>query len=125
MEIDLSLTITSIIAIMALISPIITFIINNHYEIKKNNIKQVNDQKREALNNFIVSALNFYAEVDRKYSNMSKYTIAKNNLYLYFKNVDRYHFIKLDEYREEYNIKEYKEVLNELVIDLSKEIPKY
>ena len=56
---------------------------------------------------------------------MSKYTIAKNNLYLYFKNVDRYHFIKLDEYREEYNIKEYKEVLNELVIDLSKEIPKY
>ena len=35
MEIDLSLTITSIIAIMALISPIITCIINNHYEIKK------------------------------------------------------------------------------------------
>ena len=53
MQIDLSLTITSIIALCAIISPIITTALNNHHQSVMKKIEFYELAKRESLTNFI------------------------------------------------------------------------
>lgn len=58
MQIDLSLTITGIIALSAVFSPIITSLIDNHYLSKRENTKNYELAKRQALTDFIECANN-------------------------------------------------------------------
>ncbi len=121
MDIDLSLTITSIIALVALISPIITCIITNRYELKKRKIELSSNQKREALKSFTTCAIHFYGDM-LTFQQMCNYQDALNNLYLYFSSIDKSFFDMLDKYRDEKNIVKYKQTLNNIVIKLSKQI---
>lgn len=120
-KIDLSLTITAIIALVSLFSPIITSLINNHYELKKRTLEIACDEKRKALNIFISCTLNYYGSI-LTYDQMCAYTSSMNNLYLYFHSIDSKWFIQLDKLREDKNIEEYKSTLNTIVIKLSKQI---
>ncbi len=123
MKVDLSLTITSIIALVALISPIITCVINNKYELKKRMLLNYANEKRQALNNFISCTLDYYGDMCT-YRQMSNYTTALNNLYLYFNSIDSSLLNKLEEFRKDKKLPEYKQTLNLIVIDLSKQISK-
>lgn len=53
MKFDLSLTITGIIALSAIISPIIVAIINNRYQLKLKQFEKYEIDKTQALNNFL------------------------------------------------------------------------
>lgn len=121
MNIDLSLTITSIIALIALISPILTCLINNHYDLKKRKIELSSNQKREALQQFIKYTLDYYAGT-LTFTQMVNYTSSVNNLYLYFKSVDKSLLENLDNYRSDKKLEDYKQTLNKIVISLSKQI---
>ena len=123
MKIDLSLTITSIIALVALISPIITCVINNRYELKKQMLLNFANEKRQALNSFISCTLDYYGDM-LTYQKMCNYTIAMNNLYLYFSPIDKALLEKLDQFRNDKNINKYKQTLNLIITDLSKQISK-
>ena len=83
MQIDLNLTITAIIALVALISPIVTTMLNNYYNLKKQKIDTCYSKQCIALDNFIKYTLNYYGEPST-WGDMSSYTAALNNLYLYF-----------------------------------------
>ncbi len=121
MNIDLSLTITAIIALVALISPIITCIISNHYELKKRKIEFLSNQKREALKIFSSCAIHYYGDL-LTFQQMCNYQDALNNLYLYFFPIDKSLLNMLEKCRNEKNIDKYKQTLNNIVIKLSKQI---
>lgn len=53
MNLDLSLTITGIIALSAILSPIIVAIINNKYQLKLKKFEKYELNKTQALNNFL------------------------------------------------------------------------
>ena len=123
MNFDLNLTITAIIALIALVSPIITTLINNHYEFKNRKIDVYYSNQCKALDNFVKCTLNYYGET-LTWGEMSAYTTALNNLYIYFNNLDDSLFTQLDNARQKSNIKEYKQLLNIIVKELSKQISK-
>ena len=56
MNIDSTISISIVFATIALISPIITTIINNRYQIKLKKLDMYEEAKRNALSDFIVSA---------------------------------------------------------------------
>lgn len=121
-KIDLNLTITAIIALTALISPIITAVINNKHDLKKRKMDIYYSQQCEALDEFIKATLNYYG--DSNWGQMSKYTTALNNLYIYFNNLDSSLFSKLNDCREKKELIKYKATLNLIVKNLSKQISK-
>lgn len=57
MKFDFNLTITSIIALSAIVSPIIVAVINNKNQLKLKQIEFYNDEKTNAINNFIDATL--------------------------------------------------------------------
>ena len=59
MKFDISMTIGSIIALVALISPIVTAIINNRHQIKVKKLDMYETKKYKSLENFIKSACNY------------------------------------------------------------------
>lgn len=85
MNIDLNLTITGIIALSAVLSPICTCLIDNWYKSKRENIQTYELAKRQALVNFIKYAN--YCHQHNNSNNISEYISSLNNLYIYFSNV--------------------------------------
>lgn len=120
MNIDSNI-VMAIIAVVALVSPIITCIISNHYELKKRKIELSSNQKREALKNFSSCTIHYYGDI-LTFQQMCNYQDALNNLYLYFSSIDKSSFDMLEKYRNEKNIVKYKQTLNNIVIKLSKQI---
>lgn len=121
MGVDLSLGITSIIALIALVSPVITCYINNQYELQKRTLEITCNEKRKALNNFISATLHYYGST-LTFQQMCDYTSSMNTLYLHFHSIDSEWFKKLDKFRDDKNIEEYKKTLNSIVVKLSKQI---
>lgn len=117
MKIDFTITISIIIALIALVSPIATAIVNNHYQTKRENIKNYELAKRNALVGFIKCANDFHMH---KSSNRTvEYNSSLSNLYIYFSNVPKeIHNLEKVEYVE------FDKELNSIVVKLSKQIAK-
>lgn len=86
MQIDLNLTITAIIALIALVSPIATAIINNCYQLKLKNIELYEIAKRQCLEEFIKATSNYY-DSSNSLGEIVDLHSHVNNLYIYFDNV--------------------------------------
>ena len=106
-----------ILGLSAIISPIVTAIINNKYQLKLKNIEIYELSKRQCLENFISSAISY------KYSSNVSGIIGLreniNKLYLFFNDVPA-DILKL--YRK--NDENYEAILTNIVQVLSKQIVK-
>lgn len=91
MNIDLSLTITGIIALCAIISPILTAVINNHYKLKLNLLETYTLKRREILLSFIDTVIECSDNLTNgKLSNSKykEYCKASEYLLVYFPELD-------------------------------------
>ncbi len=118
MQIDLSLTITSIIALCAIISPIITTAINNHHQSAMKKIEFYELAKRESLNKFINSfALYFHNPKNAKIKEDA--ISSMHSLLIYFTIDKTLQLLILEAFNQKKN-----KLLNQAIIELSKQIEK-
>lgn len=117
MKIDLTITITVILALSAIISPIIVAIINNQYQIKMKQIVDYDLAKRDALTNFAESLGKYKASVTFKDEEI--FFSSLYSLLPYFE-IDTTFFTKLIESKD--NIDILFSESNKLIIELSKQI---
>lgn len=116
MNID-SNTVTTIIAVVALISPIATTWLDNHYRAKRENIQNYELAKRQALIDFIRYA-NLYHQASSSH-HISDFHSAISNLYIYFSDVPKeIHDL------EKINYNEFGKMLNSIIVTLSKQVSK-
>lgn len=83
MKFDLSLTITGIIALSAIISPIIVAIINNKYQLKLKKFEKYEIDKTQALDNFLGAWGEYYSSFSSK--NEQSFLRALYKLIPYYK----------------------------------------
>lgn len=118
MQTDLSLTITSIIALCAIISPIITTALNNHHQSVMKKIEFYELAKRESLTNFINNFTLYFQ--NPKDSKIKKEALSSmHSLLIYFTIDQPLQLLIL----EAFNQKKSK-LLNQVIIELSKQIEK-
>lgn len=116
MNID-SNTVTIVIAVIALISPIATAWLNNHYQTERENIQNYELAKRQALIDFIQYA-NKYHQHKTPNCNI-EYNSSLSNLYIYFSNIPKeIHNL------ENINYNDFEKELNSIVVKLSKQVTK-
>ena len=117
MKIDLTITITVILALSAIISPIIVAIINNRFQIKMKQIENYDLAKRDALTNFAEALGKYKASVtfrDEEIFFSSLYSLLP-----YFE-IETTFFTKLVESKD--NTEVLFSETNKLIIELSKQI---
>ncbi len=114
--------IMAIIAISAVVSPSIVAIVDNvcKYKIKKLDLSY--DNKQKALSEFVQQSLMIFTQPT--YSDLILYNIAKNNLYVYFKDINEEYFKDLDLIKKQGNLEDYQSVLNKFIKELSSQIKK-
>ena len=95
MKIDLTLTLSIIIAVIALISPIITTMINNHHQEKLKKIDMYEEAKRKALSDFICCAQDYLLNLNYVEQTV-KYYSSLHNLFIYFSDIDLITFIPFE-----------------------------
>lgn len=117
MRIDLTITITVILALSAIISPIIVAIINNRFQIKMKQLENYDLAKRDALDNFAEALGKYKASVTFKDEEL--FFSSLYSLLLYFE-IDTTFFTKLVESKDDTEIL-FSES-NKLIIELSKQI---
>ena len=116
MNID-SNTVTIIIAVIALISPIATAWLNNHYQTKRENIQNYELAKRQALIDFIKCANDYHQH--KTSSRTAEYNSSLSNLYIYFSNIPKeIHNL------ENTNYNEFDKELNSIIVKLSSQVTK-
>ena len=114
--------IMAMIALAAIVSPAIVSVIDNIFKYKSNQLELSYPNKRKALSDFVSNALNVYLEPT--YADMINYNIAKNNLYVYFDNINDKHFEDLEIYKSRKDLSNYKNVVDKIVKELSSQIDK-
>ena len=117
MRIDLTITITVILALSAIISPIIVAIINNRFQIKMKQLENYDLAKRDALTNFAEALGKYKASVtfrDEEIFFSSLYSLLP-----YFE-IETTFFTKLVESKD--NTEVLFSETNKLIIELSKQI---
>lgn len=87
----------AIIALIAIISPIITTFLNNKHQLKMLKIEKYEFAKYTAINNFIQSAEEYYYH-PTKSQNLINFDSSIANLYMYFSIIDHSIFEKIKEY---------------------------
>lgn len=112
--------IMAIIAISAIFSPALVSIIDNIFKYKSKKLELTFPKQREALNQFIHSAMEYY--VGGSFTFTTKYISARNNLYAYFSNVPNKDIENLEILVNSRNLDEYKKCLNTIAIKLSQQI---
>ncbi|MCI8640323.1 MAG: hypothetical protein HFJ59_00350 [Clostridia bacterium] len=117
-----SWTIAVILGLSAIVSPIATTIINNHYQNKRENIKNYELAKRQALTNFIKITNNYPLNKFIDFS--SEYYSALNTLYIYFDIPKSSIFYNLEDSLRNQDIIASKYELTNIVVTLSKQIAK-
>ena len=117
MKIDLTITITVILALSAIISPIIVAIINNRFQIKMKQIENYDLAKRDALTNFAKALGKYKASVTFKDEEI--FLSSLYSLLPYFE-INTIFFTKLIESKDNTDIL-FSES-NKLIIELSKQI---
>lgn len=116
MNIDSNI-VTIVIAVVAFLSPIITTLINNHYQSKRENMQNYELAKRQALINFIKCANDFH--MHNSSNRIVEYNSSLSNLYIYFSDIPK----------EIYNLEnigynEFDKSLNKIIIKLSNQVTK-
>ena len=114
--------ILALIALCAIVSPVIVSIVDNicKYNVKKIELKLPKQQ--EALSKFINIAMRHYC--DTMFHEIVEYNSAKNNLYLFFNNVNEIDFDILEEHIKVKDLSAYKLAITEIAEKLSKQIDK-
>lgn len=95
LKIDFTLTLSIIIAVIALISPIITTLINNHHQTKLKKIDMYEEAKRKALSEFIDCAYDYLLNLNYVEQNI-KYYSSLNKLFIYFSDIELTTFIPFE-----------------------------
>ena len=116
MQIDITYTITAIIALTSLASPIITTIINNKHNLKLKKLEYNSSIKQEILKNFASSINSLFCE---QYFD-SEFHKDLNLLYIYF-DVDETLLNKIINTTYT-NSKDFQKDVSELMKSLSKQI---
>lgn len=120
----------AIIAIVAIISPIITTIMTNSYQLKIKKLDMYEEAKRNALSEFIASAqATIFNSNDPEI--MLEYTSCFDKLFIYFSNISLDTIRSFDQARANLanndtpeNFKNANIELSKIVITLSKQIAK-
>lgn len=118
MQIDLSLTITAIIALCAIVSPIITTGINNAHQTKIKKIEFYELAKRESLNKFI-NCFTSYIHSPDDLKVREQALSSMHSLLVYFDVPDSLQLSILEAFNQR---KE--KLLNQAIVELSKQIEK-
>lgn len=98
--------IMAIIAFCAVISPIITAIINNIYQANNKRLEMYELAKREALSEYIKAL--YTASSCNSPENISNYFICLNNLRLYFSNLNELDYNDLTDIDKDIYYQDYK-----------------
>lgn len=114
--------IMAIIALSAILSPTAVSIIDNVFKHKSKKLELSTPNQREALSNFVTESLMVF--IDSTYADMIRYNIAKNNLYVYFENVNDKYFEELEIFKDKQDLDNYKNVVNKIIKELSSQIEK-
>lgn len=122
MNIDLNLTITGIIALCAILSPILTTLINNHHQSKMKKVEIYELAKQKALREYISASFNYISFKNQE--NEVKFFTALNNLYIYFPNIHDINYDDLSSAIRSLNAESYSFYSQETFKNLSKHIKK-
>ena len=114
--------IMAIIAISAIISPAIVSIIDNIFKYQSKKLEFKYPNQKNALTDFVNQSMSNYNANDFK--KVTGYTIAKNNLYIYFDRVPYKLIEDLENYNEKQLLSDYKNTINLIVKELSQQINK-
>lgn len=131
MDFDPTITISIIIAIIALISPIVTAIINNCHQTKIKKMDMYETAKREALTDFIHSAqATIFNSENPEF--MLSYIASFNKLFIYFTDISSETLNSFDRARAdvannltEETFQKANYELSKIISNLSKQIKKY
>ncbi len=130
MSFDPTITVSIVIAIIALISPIVTAIINNCHQTKIKKMDMYETAKREALSDFILSAqATMFNSENSEF--LHKYATSFNKLFIYFSDISLETIKPFDHARIDLNNNDTSEnyqkanyELSNIVSNLSKQIKK-
>lgn len=124
-----SWTIAVILGLSAIVSPIITTVINNCHQTKIKKMDMYENAKRNVLSEFIMSAQASIFNSD--HDTMLEYITSLNKLFIYFSNISLESLKPFDHARAEvinnYSDEKYRianRELNKIVFSLSKQIDK-
>ena len=125
MNIDFSNLILAVVALISLISPIITTLINNHHQLKIKKIDMYETAKRKALQNFIISTEEYFSS-NRDIEKLIKFNSSINELYIYFSINDSAYqlFDKLKEIIKSNDSNKTQYAINQIVMYLSNQLKK-
>lgn len=130
MKIDFTITISIIIALIALVSPVVTAIINNCHQTKIKKLDMYETAKREALSDFIVSAQTTLFNSENS-EFMLKYIASFDKLFIYFSDISPKTLNPFDRARAdiandltEENFQKANSELTKIIFELSKQIKK-
>ena len=125
MNIDFSNLILAVVALISLISPIITTLINNHHQLKIKKIDMYETAKRKALQNFIISTEEYFSS-NRDIEKLIQFNSSINELYIYFSINDSAYqlFDKLKEIIKSNDSNKTQYAINQIVMYLSNQLKK-
>lgn len=115
-----SWTIAVILGLSAIASPIATAIINNIFQDKRENVKNYELAKRQALTDFIKSTSEYQRH--NAPSSVSNYYSALNTLYIYFDIDKPASFLGLESSLQRRDVTASTTDLTNIVVTLSKQI---
>lgn len=118
MKFDPTITFSLVIAFVALISPIITAIINNLHQSNVKKLDLLYSKKQEILSDFVKNAMHYYPDFDYNYDLITGHQIAKNNLFIFF-DVDLELLNDLETYKKDRQLDKYRQTLDKLILSLS------
>lgn len=120
-----SWVIAFILGLSAIVSPIATALINNHYQLELKKLDMYEDEKRKALFEFIKSCETYMlCNSLIPASIVSDYYSSVNRLCIYFDIKDFSLFDKLETTIKQHNVFNTNNELSKVVQDLSKQIAK-
>ncbi len=112
----------AIIAVIAVISPIATTLINNWYQAKIKKLEMFNESKILALNNFVEATVEVISSHDSE--DLTEYFSSVNKLFIYFNNLTLDTFDDLSKSLKENNFSKANQCLTILVAYLSNQVQK-
>lgn len=117
-----SWVIAVILGLSAIISPIVTTVINNKYQSKIKELEMFNESKISALNNFVEATVEVISSHNSE--DLTEYFSSINKLFIYFNNLTLDTFNDLSKSLKENNFSKANQCLTILVAYLSNQVQK-
>lgn len=117
-----SWVIAVILGLSAIISPIVTTVINNKYQSKIKELEMFNESKISALNNFVEATVEVISSHNSE--DLTEYFSSVNKLFIYFNNLTLDTFNDLSKSLKENNFSKANQCLTILVTYLSNQVQK-